>query len=122
MNIGDRLRALRKQKNLSHGDIEKRTGLLRCYMSRVENGFTVPTIENLKKIASALEVPLYQIFYLGEEPSQSAKTDNSGLWGSTGRDARLLAKFRRILSRTREADRDLLLQVARKLADERSSR
>lgn len=34
---GDRLRALREEKELSQGDIEKRTGLLRCYISPVEN-------------------------------------------------------------------------------------
>ena len=44
MIIGDRLRALREEKQLSQGDIEKRTGLLRCYVSRVENGHTVPAI------------------------------------------------------------------------------
>ena len=60
--IGDRLRALREDKKLSQGDIEKRTGLLRCYISRVENGHTVPAIETLEKMARALEVPLYQLF------------------------------------------------------------
>jgi hypothetical protein len=40
--IGDRLRAVREAKNLSQDDIEERTGLLRCYISRVENGHTVP--------------------------------------------------------------------------------
>src|SRR6195256_4502279 len=68
MIIGDRLRALREEKKLSQGDIEKRTGLLRCYVSRVENGHTVPAIETLEKMARALEVPLYQLFYDGEEP------------------------------------------------------
>ena len=63
MVIGDRLRALRDQKHLSQGEIEKRTGLLRCYISRVENGHTVPTVETLEKMARALEVPLYQLFY-----------------------------------------------------------
>src|SRR2546428_9249015 len=67
MIIGDRLRALREEKRLSQGDIEKRTGLLRCYISRVENGHTVPTIETLEKMARPLEVPLYQLFYDGEE-------------------------------------------------------
>ena len=57
MVISDRLRELREQKNLSQGDIEKRTGLLRCYISRVENGHTVPAIETLEKLARALEVP-----------------------------------------------------------------
>jgi transcriptional regulator with XRE-family HTH domain len=61
MLIGDRLRALREQKHLSQGHIEKRTGLLRCYVSRVENGHTVPSVSTLEKWARALEVPLYQI-------------------------------------------------------------
>ena len=62
MIIGDRLRDLREAKQLSQGDIEKRTGLLRCYLSRVENGHTVPAIETLEKMARALEVPMYQYF------------------------------------------------------------
>jgi|SRR5580700_1907190 transcriptional regulator with XRE-family HTH domain len=70
MIIGDRLRDLREEKKLSQGDIEKRTGLLRCYISRVENGPTVPAIETLEKLARALEVPLYQLFYDGDEPPQ----------------------------------------------------
>jgi transcriptional regulator with XRE-family HTH domain len=121
--LGDRLRALREEKNLSQGHIEKRTGLLRCYLSRVENGHTVPTVETLEKLARALGVPLYQIFHIDDEPPappQSARADNSGLWGSTGKDARLLAQFRDALSHTREADRELLLHMARKLARERS--
>jgi transcriptional regulator with XRE-family HTH domain len=65
MIIGDRLREMRVKKKLSQGDIEKRTGLLRCYSSRVENGHTVPAIETLEKLARALEIPLYQLFYEG---------------------------------------------------------
>ena len=68
MIIGERLRALREEKKLSQGDIEKKTGLLRCYVSRVENGHTVPAVETLEKFARALEVPMYQLFYDGEEP------------------------------------------------------
>src|SRR5260370_26742309 len=68
MLIGDRLREFREAKHLSQGDIEKRTGLLRCYVSRVENGHTVPAIETLEKFARALEVPLYHLFYEGDEP------------------------------------------------------
>jgi transcriptional regulator with XRE-family HTH domain len=66
--IGDRLRALRKAKNLSQEDVEERAGLLCCYLSGVENGGTVPAIETLEDIACALDVPLYQLFYDGEEP------------------------------------------------------
>ena len=70
MIIGERIRLLRETKKLSQGDIEKRTGLLRCYISRVENGHTVPAIETLEKLARAMEVPLYQLFYDGEEPPE----------------------------------------------------
>src|ERR1700722_11647551 len=92
MVIGDRLRELREGKNLSQGDIEKRTGLLRCYISRVENGHTVPAIETLEKFARALEVPLYQLFYDGQKPPQlpsllKGKTSDETVWGSKGKDA-----------------------------------
>ncbi len=68
MQVGQRLRELREAKNLSQGNIEQRSGLLRCYTSRVENGHTVPSIETLEKYARALEIPLYRLFYEGEEP------------------------------------------------------
>ena len=118
MLIGDRLRALRKQKKLSQGHIEKRTGLLRCYVSRVENGHTVPSVSTLEKWARALDVPLYQIFYEGENPPappQPIKT-NGRLWGVDGADSRFLMQLRRALSHTKETDRQLLLAMARKLA------
>ena len=62
MVIGEKLKALRAQKNMSQGDVEKRTGLLRCYISRVENGHTVPSVDTLEKMAQALEVPMYRLF------------------------------------------------------------
>ena len=68
MIIGDRLRELREAKKLSQGDIEQRTGLLRAYISRVENGHTVPAVETLERIARALEIPIYQLMYEGENP------------------------------------------------------
>lgn len=118
MVIGDRLRALREQQNLSQGDIEKRTGLMRCYISRVENGHTVPAIETLEKWARALGVPLYQLFYEGkDEPAPlPVKVESSKLWGSNGKDKRYLALLQRTLGHITEQDRDLLLFMARKLA------
>ncbi|HEY4739217.1 MAG: helix-turn-helix transcriptional regulator [Candidatus Acidiferrales bacterium] len=121
MIIGERLRSLREEKKLSQGDIEKRTGLLRCYISRVENGHTVPAIETLEKLARAMEIPLYQLFYDGEEPPElpnlpKRKTADDIAWGSKGKDARLLSRFRRLLSRTKEPDRRLLLLMAQKMA------
>ncbi len=121
MIISDRLRALREEKKLSQGDIEKRTGLLRCYLSRVENGHTVPALETLEKLARALEVPLYQLFYDGEQPPElphlpKRKTADEIAWGSTGKEARFLSRFRRLLGRIDEEDRRLLLYMARKMA------
>ncbi|MBZ5697934.1 MAG: helix-turn-helix transcriptional regulator [Acidobacteriia bacterium] len=122
MIIGDRLRALREEKKFSQGDIEKRTGLLRCYISRVENGHTVPAIETLEKMARALEVPLYQLFYDGEEPPElpnlpKRKSAGDIVWGRSGKEARLLNKFRRLMGRIAEGDRRLLLYMAQKMAN-----
>jgi transcriptional regulator with XRE-family HTH domain len=120
MIIGDRLRAIREDKQLSQGDIEKRTGLLRCYISRVENGHTVPAIETLEKMARALEVPLYQLFYDGEEPPKlpNLLKQKSGeiAWGSVGKDARFMTKLRRVLGKAKEQDRKIILLMAQKMA------
>ena len=120
MIIGDRLRVLREQKKFSQGEIERRTGLLRCYISRVENGHTVPAVETLEKFARALEVPLYQLFYDGDEPPKlpilpRRRAGTALAWGDSGKDARTLAKFRQLLSRADEDDRRLLLFMAKKM-------
>jgi transcriptional regulator with XRE-family HTH domain len=95
--------------------------LLRCYISRVENGHTVPAIETLEKLARALEVPLYQLFYDGEEPPElpnlpKRKSADDIAWGSRGKDARFLTRFRRLLGRIDEGDRRLLFFVAQKMS------
>ncbi len=121
MLIGERLRVLREEKKLSQGDIEKRSGLLRAYLSRVENGHTIPSVETLEKLARALEVPVYQLFYEGEEPPEllhlpRRKTADEVAWGRSGKQARFLLKLRRLLGRMGETDRRLLLYMAQKMA------
>jgi len=121
MVIGERIREVREQKNLSQGDIEKRTGLLRCYISRVENGHTVSAVETLEKMARALDLPLYQLFYEGENPPKLIKLKSKGMneridWGGSGKDADQLARFRRLLSRMDDRSRRLLLHMAQKMA------
>ena len=121
MIIGDRLRAIREEKNLSQGDIEKRTGLLRCYVSRVENGHTVPALDTIEKFARALEVPLYQLFYEGEKPPAlphlpKRRTSDDIVWGSSRKEARLLVQLQRLLGRIDEKDRSLLLFMAQRMA------
>src|ERR1700683_3478584 len=117
MGIGEKVRVLREQKNMSQGDIEKRTGLLRCYISRVENGHTVPAIDTLEKLADAMEIPLYQLFYDGEGPPKlpnllKMKTADHIAFGSTEKEASFLGRFRRLVLRTKEPDRRLLLFMA----------
>jgi len=121
MIIGERLRALRMEKRLKQGDVERRTGLLCCYISRVENGHTVPAVETLEKFARALEVPMYQLFYDGEEPpklpdlpKRKARADVE--WGSHGKDARMLVEFSRLFGRMERGNRRLVLFMAQKMA------
>src|SRR6202790_5290253 len=107
--IGERLRILRDEKKLSQGEIEKKTGLLRCYVSRVEHGHTVPSVETLEKFARALEVPMYKLFYDGEEPPKLAKLPTheaaeDDQWGSSGRDARMLHQFCHLFSKMKKGN------------------
>jgi transcriptional regulator with XRE-family HTH domain len=120
MLIGDRIRTIREAKKLSQGDIEHRSGLIRCYTSRIENGHTVPSLETLEKFARALEVPLYQLFYDGDEPPKGPRPARPGtgedLWGSTDKEARVLVRFCRALRRMTERRRQLLLALAHGMA------
>ena len=123
MLIGTRLRQLREQKQMSQGDIEERTGLLRCYVSRVENGHTVPSLETLERFAGVLDVPLYQLFFSGEEapptPSLTPRRtleEMTGDNGENGEDAQFLLKIRNLLARLAEPDRDVILSLAKRLA------
>ena|SRR5713226_3239980 len=121
MLIGDRLREFREAKKLSQGDIEKRSGLLRPYISRTECGHTVPSVETLEKWARALEVPLYQLFYEGEEPPKLPQVPKrlkaeETVFGARGKQARFWAKLRSLLSRIGDSNRRLLKDLAQKMA------
>jgi transcriptional regulator with XRE-family HTH domain len=122
MVIGTRLRKLRDERNLSQGDIEKRTGLLRCYISRVENGHTVPSLETLERLASAMEIPLFQLFYEGDEPpplpnlSKRHTAEELALDEEAEKEMRFFEKVKRIMSRVNDKDRQLLLYMAQKMA------
>jgi len=120
MTIGSKLRELREQRGLSQGDIEKATGLLRCYTSRVENGHTVPSLSTLEKYAEALEVKLYELFYTGDEPAAayapSSLKNLPDLAGPKGAQARFQLKLERLLRKMEESDRKVFLTLAAKLA------
>ena len=110
MNIGTTIRGYRLQKGMSQGDVEKRTGLLRCYLSRVENGHTVPSLETLQKIAGALDLPMSQFF--ADEPAQR---DIASLSLSAD-EIRFLSEVQRYSSHLSEIDRKLLLAMVKKFA------
>ena len=118
MIIGDRLRELREAKDFSQGDIEKRTGLLRCYISRVENGHTVPAVNTLEKLARALEVPMYQLFHEGTASSDVRRIElkDDDNWGETGRDRAYLSQLAKALAEMTPANRNLLFAMARRLS------
>lgn len=122
MVIGERLRSLRELKGLSQGEIENRTGLLRCYISRVENGHTMPSIETLEKLSRALEVPLYQLFYDGEEfpilanLAARATADEIAL-NSENEETHFIRRMARLVDRLSETDKRLLLHMAQRMAD-----
>jgi transcriptional regulator with XRE-family HTH domain len=121
MVISERLVALREKKKMTQGDIQNRTGLLRCYLSRLENGHTVPSIETLEKIANALEIPMYQLFYDGEKPpkvDQPAfrRSSKAQSWGTDGPDARLFSQFRTLMPKIDPAGRKLLMAMAQKMS------
>jgi len=119
MLIGQKLREIREAKNMSQVAIAEATGLVQPYVSRVENGHTIPGVETLEKWASALKVPLYQILYDGEDPPKPLKLSGNHdreLWGNSARDSHDLKRLRQFLSKMNEQERELLLSLAGRMA------
>lgn len=114
MDVGERLKQFRELKGLSQGKIEERTGLLRSYISRVENGHTVPFVGTLEKFARALDVPLYQVLYEREKPPKSLKTHAQEIddWASRGKGRRIFSKLQKAIQKMSVPDRALLLNMA----------
>jgi len=118
--IGERLRELRKAKNLSQAEIEKRVGLRTSYISRVEHGYKVPQIETLKKFSIALKVPLSEIFDQAEahfEFPRFLERPDSGKFAASGKskEARYIAKLIRTVARISEPNKRVLLSIAQKM-------
>lgn len=118
MIVGDRLKAIREMKQMSQGDIEKKTGLLRCYISRVENGHTVPAIETLEKMARAMEIELYQLFFEGNGGKQpkELKLPKPPAAKLSGKDAAVVSRLSHCVSRMDDRNKKMLVGIAQKLA------
>ena len=115
MQIGLKLRALRDERDMSQGDIEKQTGLLRCYISRVENGHTVPAIETLEKMAKAMDVPLHMFFFDGPGEPKPLKLKETRQ-KVTSKDDAQFAEFAKRIAKMNRRDRNLLVMMATKMA------
>ncbi len=110
MDIGKRLRQLREVKGLSQGDIERRSGLLRSYISRVEGGYTAPSLSTLEKFAKALEVEPYQLLFHGEgRPAAPKVPSQAGM-------SKPVKRFVKQLESMSSANRKLVMAMASKLA------
>src|SRR5215472_16517272 len=119
MLIGQKLREIREATKMSQMEIAEATGLVQPYVSRVENGHTIPGVETMEKWASALKIPLYQILYDGEGPPKPLKLSgnhNRELWGNSGHDSHDLKRLRQFLSKMNEQERELLLSLAGRMA------
>jgi len=111
MNIGETIRNYRLQKGMSQGDIEKRTGLLRCYLSRVENGHTIPSLDTLSKIATAMDLPLAQFFHEGNGDGTAKAAPQLA-----DEEVRFLTQIRRYSSSLNDSDRKLVIAMVKKMA------
>jgi transcriptional regulator with XRE-family HTH domain len=114
VNIGEVIKTYRSQRGLSQGDIERRTGLLRCYLSRVENGHTVPSLETLAKIAEAMDISLAD-FFPGTETPRDRETQK--MLGELSQDEiRFLGEIKKFSTTLSEGDKRLVLAMIRKMA------
>jgi len=114
VNIGEVIRSYRNERGLSQGDIERRTGLLRCYLSRVENGHTVPSLETLAKIAEAMEINLAD-FFPGTDTPRDRET-RKALGELSAEEIRFLVDIRKYSTTLSDDDKKLVLAMIRKMA------
>jgi transcriptional regulator with XRE-family HTH domain len=125
MMIGERVKQLREQKGLSQGDLEKSTGMLRTYISRVENGHGIPSLDTLEKFSKALDVPLYLFFCEAEGPIPTPKLTQRDATGDepgpNGSEDPLLGELRGLAACMAESDRTLFLDFASRLAGRSAS-
>ena len=114
VNIGEVIKSYRADRGLSQVDIERRTGLLRCYLSRVENGHTVPSLETLAKIAEAMEISLADFFPGSDTPGD--RETRKMLGELSEEEIRFLADIKKYSTTLSDDDKKLVLAMIRKMA------
>ena len=119
MDIGTKLRELREERGWSQEEIEVKTGLLRCYTSRVENGHTIPSLQTLEKLARAFEIPMYMLFFDGDGKPKPLRIRNDGASRPAGKPAQesdMIVELQRRFAKMNTKDRNYLIWLAAKLA------
>lgn len=117
--VGSRLRELRKAKNLSQVQVAKRARVLPCYVSQVEANRLTPSLESLQRLTSAIEVPLYTLFYDGKKPAVPHRVTVAKprpIFGARKNEDQYLSRFRRAFRRLESADQQFLVTVAKIMA------
>jgi transcriptional regulator with XRE-family HTH domain len=87
--------------------------LLRYHISRIENGHAVPKLETLEKMAAALDVPLYRLFYDAEAALGSSPLLPEVLAADKTPYER---RLHRLVHKMDDSGRQLLLGMVRRLA------
>ena len=62
INIGEKIAEYRKKQNLSIRDLAKMADVTPSLLSQIERGLANPSVNSLKSISSALNVPLFTFF------------------------------------------------------------
>lgn len=71
MELGAKLKAIRRSKGVTLQQIADQTGLSKSFVSQIETGAANPSIASLKKITDVLGIPLAALFHAGEEAEEA---------------------------------------------------
>jgi transcriptional regulator with XRE-family HTH domain len=115
MNLGESIKNIRQAKGLSQGEMQKRTGILRSYLSRVENGHTVPSLATLQRLASAMGVALSDFFAANGQPTEGAPAAAMAASASDPAN-QYLAELKTLLPQLTSQQRDQLLDMVKDMA------
>ncbi len=72
MTVGEKLRALRKARGLSLQQVADAAGLSKAFVSQIESGTANPSLASLKRVGSALDLPLAALFEGAGDGEESA--------------------------------------------------
>ena len=114
MNLGESIKNIRQAKGLSQGEMQKRTGILRSYLSRVENGHTVPSLATLQRLASAMGVALSDFFSANGQPVEGASAAAAAVASDPA--SQYLAELKTLLPQLTSQQRDQLLDMVKDMA------